>query len=160
MPPPFPPLDPFRLPTLLTTTELWDDAALTALIADAVLLGTDMLAGLYVNVFTPSKRTIIADLVEPAYGSYVRQAVVMGAPARDPQAGIVSLSNALTWQETGTPASVIIQGIFYTHAVTPLLIGVDPFPTPIPLADLLDNFVTVLQYVQSNQNAGFSTIIR
>ena len=145
---------------MLTTTELWDDAALASLIAGATLLGADLKAGLFTNDVIVSKSLVIADLTEPTYGSYVRQAVVMGAPFRDPNNGISALGAGLVWQETGTALPVIIKGIFYTYGAGPLLQGVEVFPQPIPLNDLLDAFTSVLQYVQTSQTQGFTTTIQ
>jgi hypothetical protein len=145
---------------VLTTTEVFDDAALTALIAGATLLGSDLHAGLYVNAIAPSKVLTIADLVEPTYGGYARQAVVMGAVFRDPVNGISALSAALLWQETGAASAVTIQGIFYVTGAGPSLLGIEPFPSPIPLVDLLSAFSTILQYIQSSPNPGFTTILQ
>jgi hypothetical protein len=145
---------------VLTTTELFDDAALAALIAATTVLGSDTKAGLFTAPITPSKTLTIADLTEATYPGYVRQLVVMGTPFRDPVNGISSLSGSLAWFETGTPTPVIIYGVFYTHGATPLLLGVEQFQTPIPLNDLLDSFTTVLQFIQSSDNPGFTTIIR
>ncbi len=145
---------------MLTTTEVFDDAALTALIASATLLGTDLKAGLFVNSITPTKVLTIAALTEPPYASYVRQALVMGAAIRDPVNGIASLGGSLLWQMTGTPTACIIKGIFYTYGAGPALLGVEVFKTPIPLNDLLDAFSTVLEYIQSNENPGLTTVIQ
>jgi hypothetical protein len=145
---------------VITTTEVYDAAALTALIAAATVLGTDVKAGLFVNDITPSKVLAIADLTEPTYASYVRQAVVMGSPARDPVQGIVSLAAALTWQETGTVTPVIVKGIFYTYGTGPALLAVEVFQNAIALNDHLDFFTSILQYIQSNENAGLTTILR
>jgi hypothetical protein len=144
----------------LTTTEPFDSAALTALIAAATVLGSDVKAGLYINNVQPSKVLTIGDLTEPPYASYVRQAVVLGPAFRDPVNGIASVAGALTWQMTGSPTPCIIVGIFYTYGAGPALLGIEPFKTPIPLNDDLDAFVSVLEYIQSNENPGFSTIIR
>lgn len=146
---------------MLLTTEPYDDAALTALIASATLLGADLKAGLYTNpAFIPSKQTILADLVEPTYGSYVRQSVVMGPVFRDPQNGIASIAAALLWQETGVFTAETIYGVFYTYGVGPTLLGVEPFANPIPLVDLLSAFSTVLEYVESNNFQGFTTVLQ
>jgi hypothetical protein len=146
---------------VLTATEAWDDAALTALIAGATLLGTDLKCGLYTNTpFTPTKSTVLSDLTEPTYGSYVRQAVVMGPIFRDPQNGIASIGAGLVWQETGTFTPEIIQGVFYTYGAGPTLLGVDPFQNPIPLTDLLSAFTTVLEYISSNNVQGFTTVLQ
>lgn len=145
---------------MLTTTELYDDVALTALIAAATVLGADLKAGLFTNTPVIGKTLVISDLTEPTYASYVRQAVVMGPVFRDPVNGIASSSAALVWQETGTPTPVVIKGIFYTYGAGPLLLGVEMFPAPIPLNDDLDAFSSVLSYIQSNQNAGYTTTIQ
>lgn len=149
----------FTHTSMLSTVELFDDAALTALIASATLLGTDLKAGLFTNQPVISKQNVIADFTEPTYASYVRQSVVMGAPFRDPLNGISALSAALTWQETGSVTPVTIYGIFYTYGTVPLLLGAEMFETPQNLLDLLSAFETVLQYVQSNENAGFTTLL-
>lgn len=145
---------------MLTCTEVWDDAALTALIASATLLGTDLKAGLYTNTISPSKGLVLADLTEPTYASYVRQSLVMGAPIRDPLNGISSLSVSLNWQMTGTPTPTIVKGIFYAFGGTLKLLGVENFASPISLGDDLDAFVTILQYLQSQQAPGFTTVIQ
>lgn len=145
---------------MLTTTELFDDAALAAMIAAATVLGSDAKAGLFTAPVTPSKTLTIADLTEATYPGYARQLLAMGAPFRDPVNGISALSDALAWFQTGTPVPVIIYGTFYAYAATPLLLGVEVFQTPIPLNDLLDSFTTVLQFIQSNAFPGLTTIIR
>lgn len=146
---------------MLTATEAWDDAALTALLAGATLLGTDLKAGLYTNPdLIISKKLTLADLVEPAYASYVRQAVLMGPVFRDPQNGISSIAAALNWQETGTITPVIVYGVFYTYGATPILLGVDPFVNPISLVDALSAFQTVLQYIESSSAQGFTTVLQ
>jgi hypothetical protein len=144
---------------MLTTVELFDDAALASLIASATLLGSDLKAGLFTNQPVISKQNVIADFTEPVYASYLRQSVVMGAPFRDPLNGISSLSAALTWQETGTITPVTIYGIFYTYGTGPLLLGAEMFATPQNLLDALSAFESVLQFIQSNENAGFTTLL-
>jgi len=146
---------------VLLATESWDDAALTALIAGANLLGSALKAGLYTNPgFIPNKQIVLADMIEPTYASYVRQAVVMGPIFRDPQNGIASIAESLVWQETGVFTAEIIQGVFYTYGAGPLLLGVDPFPNPIPFTDLLSAFSTILEYVESNNVQGFTTVLQ
>ena len=145
---------------MITWTEGFDAAALAALITDATVLGTDLKAILFVNNVAPSKVLVLADLTHPTYTGYVAQSVLLGTPARDPVRGIVSVAPGLTWQETTTPVSVIIYGIAYTRGTGPLLAGVELFPNPIPLTDLLSFFVTVLEYVQTNDGASFSTLIQ
>lgn len=144
---------------MLTTMELYDDAALAALIADATLLGANLKAGLYVNSPTISKQNVIADLTEPGYAGYARQAVLLGAPSRDPQNGIVSIAPGLVWQEGGAITPVTVNGIFYTYGVVPKLLGIEPFAVPQTLVDALSAFTTVLQYIQSSENAGLTTVI-
>jgi len=145
---------------MLTTSEVYDKAALTSLIAAATLLGADLKAGLYTNLIDPSKVLTIADMVEPTYTGYARQVVVMGSAFRDPQNGIAALAAGLAWGPTsGTPAE-IIQGIFYITGAGPSFMGIEPFPAPIPLNDSLDSFTTILEYIQSSQFAGFTTIVR
>lgn len=145
---------------MLTTTETYDDVALTALIASAVILGADVKAGLFTNAIAPTKRLVIADLTEPLYASYLRQSVVMGAAFRDPVNGIASVGGSLNWQMTGTPTPTIVQGIFYTYGAGPALLGVEMFASPIALNDDLDAFSTVLQYIQSSQFQGLTTVIQ
>jgi hypothetical protein len=145
---------------MLTTTEVYDHAALAALIAEVTVLGADLKAGLYTNTVNPTKVLTIADLTEATYPGYARQLVVMGAPFRDPVNGIAALAAGLDWFQTGTPAPVIIKGIFYVTDATPHLMGVEPFASPIALNDLLDRFTTVLEYIQSSQAQGFSTVIQ
>jgi hypothetical protein len=142
------------------TSEGLDAAALAASIAAATVLGTDLKMGLYTNVMTPTKTSVVGDFTEPTYASYVRQAVVMGAPIRDPINGIASLSGALTWQQTGTPTPVTIQGAFLTFGAGNLYAGAIPFATPIALNDTLDAFDIVIEYIQSNGNGLNGTIIQ
>jgi hypothetical protein len=144
----------------LLTTEAADQAALASLIAAATLLGADLKAGLFTNTVAPSKTLTLTDLTEPTYGSYARQVVVMGPVVRDPAVGICSRAAGLLWQQTGTPTPTIVKGIFYLTGGTPYLVGVEVFPVAIPLNDLLDAFTSVLQYNQSNQNQGATTIIQ
>jgi hypothetical protein len=146
---------------MLTTTEAYDDTALTAAIAAATLLGADLKAGLYTVPIAITKRLVTSDLTEAAYSGYARQDVVMGAPFRDPANGISSVGGGLTWQQTGMPVPVTIVGIFYvTGAAQAVLLGVEQFANPIPLVDLLDAFTTVLQFVQSSPFPGLTTVIQ
>lgn len=146
---------------MLTTSEAFDASALAASIAAATVLGADVKAGLYTNTPVIGKKLTVADLVEAAYTGYVRQLVVMGAPARDPVNGIVSVAAGLTWQQTGSPVPAIINGIFYvTGAAQAVFLGINPFEVPIPLNDDLDFFVSILEFIQSNGNAGQTTIVR
>ena len=144
---------------MLTATESWDGAALASLIAGATLLGTDLKCGLYVNSIAPTKKLAIGDLVEPTFTGYARQLVVMGPVFRDPINGISSIAGALNWQMTGTPVPSIIIGVFYTYGAGPALLGIDPFPQPVALNDDLDAFQTALQYIQSSQLQGFTTLL-
>lgn len=144
---------------MLTATEVWDEAALASLIAGATLLGSDLKVGLYTNSIAPTKKLTIADLVEPTFGGYARQLVVMGPVFRDPINGIASIAAALNWQMTGAPVPTIVVGCFYVYGAGPALLGIDPFPTPIGLNDDLDAFQTALEYVQSSQMQGFTTIL-
>lgn len=145
---------------MLTTTEAYDDAALAALIAAATVLGADLKAGLYTNIIAPTKVLTIGDLTEPTYAGYARQAVVLGAPFRDPVNGICAVAAGLTWQEGGAITPVTVQGIFYTYGAGPALLAIEAFQSPISLVDALSAFVSVLQYLQSSTTPGFSTIIQ
>jgi hypothetical protein len=144
----------------LVMTEVHDRAALAALIAAATVLGADLKAGLYTNVIAPTKVLVLTDLTEPTYASYVRQAVVMGPVMRDPVNGIASIAASLHWQETGAVTPVIIQGLFYVSGAGPDLRGIEPFKAPIPLNDLLDAFDTTLEYIQSQEFTGFTTVVQ
>ncbi len=145
---------------MLTTGEVYDETALALLTAAATALGADLKAGLYTNNPAVAKNHAVADFTEPTYASYLRQAVVMGVPFRDPVNGISALSAGLTWQETGAVTPVIINGIFYVSGAGPYFMGMDPFKNPIALNDLFDAFTTVLQYIQNNQFAGFTTVLQ
>lgn len=145
---------------MLTTTEAYDDAALTSLLAAATLLGADLHVGIVTNDLTPSKDLTLADMTEPVYASYARQVVVMGVPYRDPVNGITAAAAQLVWQQSGTPTPCIIRGIFYATGATPYLVAFEKLNPPIPLNDTLDAFHTVLQYIQSNENPGLTTVIR
>jgi hypothetical protein len=144
----------------LLTTESFDDVALAACIAAATVLGADLKAGLFTNTPVLSKTNLVADFVEPVWATYVRQAVVMAGPFRDPALGIASLSASLIWQQTGTPTPCVIKGIFYTYGAGPLVMGAEIFATPIPLNDILDAFTSILEFVQSNSNPGFTTVVQ
>lgn len=144
---------------MLTTTELFDKAQLAASIASAVLLGADLHAGIYTNTPVITKQNVVADLTEPTYAGYVRQLVVMGPVIRDPVNGISALAAGLVWQEGGAITPVTINGVFYTYGAGNLLLGIDPFPTPQNLVDGLSAFTTILQYIQSSQNQGFTTVL-
>lgn len=145
---------------MLLTTEGYDETALALLIADATALGANLKAGLFTNVIAPTKVLTIADLTEPLYASYVRQAVVMGPVMRDPVNAIASIAANLHWQQTGAATPCIIQGIFYQHKVVPVLLGIEVFAQPIPMNDLFDAFDTILEYIQSSENQGFTTTVR
>jgi hypothetical protein len=145
---------------MLTTSEVFDEAALTALVAAATVLGADLKAGLYTNSIAPSKVLTIGDMVEPTYAGYARQLVVMATPFRDPQNGIAALAAGLTWKMSDALVPTTVLGIFYTSGAGPSFMGIEPFANPIALVDAIDAFVTVLEYIQSNQNAGFTTVIR
>lgn len=144
---------------MLSTVEIYDEAALTALIASATLLGTDLKAALFINTPTITKKSVIADFTEPTYTGYAQQGVVLGTPIRDPSVGIVSLGAALLWQGTAL-LPVTINGIFYIYGASPLLLGAEYFETPISLNDATDAFKTVLEYIQSSSNPGFTQILR
>jgi hypothetical protein len=145
---------------IMLTSEGLDAAALAASIASATVLGADLKMGLYTNVLTPTKTLVVADFTEPTYGSYVRQAVLMGDPVRDPIYGIASVSGSLTWQQTGTAVPVTIVGCFLTFGAGNLFAGILPFDTPIALNDLLDAFDTLVEYVQSNDNGLQLTVVQ
>lgn len=144
---------------MLTAVELWDDAALTALIAGATLLGADLKAGLITGTPALTRQSVIADITEPAYASYARQAVVMGPIVRDPSNGISSLAAGLVWQETGALTPVTITGVFYTYGAGPFLLGWEMFATPQNLVDHLSAFTTILQYIQTSENQGLTTVL-
>ena len=144
---------------MLTTEELWDKAALASLVAGATLLGADLKAGLITNTPVISKQNVIADCTEPTYAGYVRQSVIMGSPVRDPVNGISSVSTGLVWQEGGAITPETITGIFYTYGAGPLLLGIEMFATPQNLVDALSAFTTILQYIQSSENAGLTTVV-
>jgi hypothetical protein len=145
---------------MITSTEVFDEAALAALIAAAPILGNTLKAGLFTNIPVISKTTVLGDLTEATYPGYARQLVVMGPVYRDPANGIASNSNLLNWQQVGVPVATIIRGIFYIDGAGPSLAFVEAFPTPIALNDVVDAFQTVLEYIQSSQFQGFNTILR
>lgn len=145
---------------MLTTMELWDDAALTSLIAGATLLGADLKVGLFTNTPPIGKTLVIADLTEPTYAGYARQVVVMGAPFRDALRGIASLSAGLHWAMGDALVPTIVTGIFYTYGAGPALLGVEMLDPPIPLVDVLSQFTSILEYVQSPPAASFNTILQ
>ena len=134
---------------MLTTIELWDDAALASLIAGATLLGADLKAGLIVGTPALTHQSVIADITEPAYAGYVRQSVLMGPVIRDPINGISCLAAGLNWQEGGAITPVTI----------PLLLGFEMFAVPQNLVDALSAFTTVLQWIQTSATPGLTTIL-
>ena len=144
---------------MLTTIELWDDAALASLIAGATLLGADLKAGLIVGTPALTHQSVIADITEPAYAGYVRQSVLMGPVIRDPINGISCLAAGLNWQEGGAITPVTITGIFYTYGAGPLLLGFEMFAVPQNLVDALSAFTTVLQWIQTSATPGLTTIL-
>jgi hypothetical protein len=145
---------------MLTTTESYDVAALTALIASAVNLGGDLKAGLFTNKPTISKQSVVGDFTVPGYAGYANQAVVLGDPSRDPLLGISALSAPLIWAQPGAITPVIITGIFYTTTAGNTLCFAELFAAPIALNDALDSFQTILQYVQSPPASSTTQIIR
>ena len=145
---------------MLTTVEAFDEAALNNLITATIVLGSDLKAGLYTNAIAPAKTLTLGALTEPTYGGYARQSVVMAPVMRDPVNDIASLSESLTWQMDGTVVPTIVQGIFYTFGAGPALAGIEPLEAPIALNDALDAFSTILEYIQSSANQGFTTVVR
>lgn len=144
---------------MLTTSESFDELALTALIASATLLGADVKMGLNTVPVQSSKLLTIGDMTEPTYGSYLRQDVVFGAPFRDPALGIASLAAPITWQETGTPSPTTIVGIFLTFGAGPAFLGYAPLAVPQTLTDLLSAFAVTVEYVQSNGLQGLIVVV-
>ncbi len=145
---------------MITWTEAYDTAALAALEAAATVLGADLKAVLFTNPISPNKSLVLADLTQPTYTGYLAQTVVLGAPARDPQRGIVAVAAGLTWQMTGTPVPTVIYGIGYTMGTGPDLAGVEVFNSPVPLTDDLSFLVTILEYVQTSDGSSFTTIVQ
>lgn len=145
---------------MITTTELWDDAALTSLIAGATLLGADLKVGLFTNTPAIGKQLVIADLTEPTYPGYARQVCVLGAPFRDQLRGIAALAPGLQWAMDDDTVPTIVTGVFYTYGAGPALLGVEMIDPPIPLVDALSQFTTVLEYVQSPPAASLTTILQ
>lgn len=145
---------------MLTTVEAYDEAALAALIASAVLLGSDLKMGLNTAIVSPSKTLTIGDMVEPTYAGYARQLLVAGAPFRDPAVEISCLFGGLTWQQLSTPTPCLIQGYFIIGGTaSAVFYGYEPLPSPFQMNDDLDAFTIILQYIQSSTNQGFSTVI-
>jgi len=145
---------------VLTTSELYDAAALATLIASATDLGADLKVGLNLAVVSPTKKLVVGDMVEPTFTSYARTAVVMGAPFRDDANGICSLGGPVTFQMTGTPVPCLVQGIFFMSGTTSaVFMGYEPLAVPFQMNDDLDQLTLTLQYIQSSLRQGFNIVI-
>jgi hypothetical protein len=144
---------------MLTTTEAFDKSALAGLIANAAILGGDLLVTLFLNDVIPSKTLVRADLVEPSWFGYLNQNMNMGPIYRDSEGKICSQGRLVTWRQPGAITPTILRGIAYLFGPHPDLLGVELFAVPVSLNDSLDAFFTMLKYVQSSDSAGFTTVV-
>ena len=144
---------------MFVTTEVFDQAALAALIADAVILGADVHVGLYTNVIAPRKTNVIADFTEPVYAGYARQAVLFGAPFRDPRYAICSLAAPITFQQLAGITPTVVQGYFLVTGAGPILLAASALTAPFAMVDGLDALTLAMQYIQSSAAPGFANVI-
>ena len=145
---------------MLTTTENFDVSALTTLIAEVTVLGTDLKMGLNTAIVNPTKQLVVGDMVEPTYAGYARQAVAMGTPFRDQPNQISALSAPVIWQQGVVPTPCLIQGIFFmSGTLSAVFVGYEPLVNPFQMNDLLDMISVTLQYIQSSQRQGFGIIV-
>lgn len=146
---------------MLTSVEVYDKAALDALIASAVILGTDLKMGLNTAIVNPSKTLALSDMVEPTYSGYARQAVLFGPSFRDPSRGISSLAAGLLWQQGGSPTPCLIQGYFLIGGTaSAVFYAYEPLDNAFQMTDDLDAITIVVQYIQASQAQGFATFLK
>ncbi len=144
---------------MLVATELWDAAALALLTAAATGLGADLKIGLNTATITPTKNLTIADMVEPTYTIYARQAVVLGTPQRDQTYDIVGEGAGNPFVMGDALFPTLVQGWFLTYGAGPLLLGYCPLPQPFQMNDALDVLNIIVQYIQSCAPQGTAVII-
>lgn len=146
---------------MLTSTEVYDKAALDALVANVLILGSDLKMGLNTNIVNPSKTLSLADMLEPTYSGYARQLVEFGPSFRDPSRGISSLAAGLLWQQAATPTPCLIQGYFLIGGTaSAVFYGYEPLDQPFQMTDDLDAITIVVQYIQASQAQGFATFLK
>lgn len=144
---------------MLVATELWDAAAATLLRAAATGLGADLKIGLNTVAIAPNKNLTIADMVEPTYTIYARQAVVLGTPSRDATYDIVLEGAANPFVMGDALFPTLVQGWFLTYGAGPLMLGYCPLPSPYQMNDTLDVLTIIVQYIQSCSLQGTAIII-
>jgi len=146
---------------MMTMVDAFNEAAIAQLLAAAPATGpfAGALLGLFTNNITPTRSTILADLVEAAYAGYARQAGVYSVPGRDQNGNIGSFTTRLIWQETGGPTAVNVYGIFLVDSTGMILYGAELFDTPITLTTLLDYIATVTEFLGTGSGTGFTTVV-
>ncbi len=147
---------------MIVTTEVYDVAALAAQNAQVAAVGPikGALFGLTIGAYTPTKKTVLTDLVEASYTGYARVIGVFSAPARDINGNINIESQLLLWQETTTPSSNSITGWFLVDTGGTILYWMEVFATPYSLVDLLSELKFVVEFIQSNpSNSGQATVV-
>jgi hypothetical protein len=137
--------------------EPFDVNEFTTLKADATTL-SGMKMGLFTNALVPSKKLVLANVTEPTYAGYARQAVVFGAVERDVQGNIACEAALLTFQMTNALTPTLVYGYFLTCQVAAILAGVELFPAPKNLNDSLDYIGIVLKWIFSNPTQGLAIL--
>jgi len=131
------------------TTWYFKQQALTEISAMAAILHTAKI-GLYLDGFTPTEGSTYADItaggVLPTYTGYVIQATVAwSAPFVDSDGVMTMTADDLLFQGSGAFPNTIGGWFMITNMGTHLL-KVQPFDTPITLADVQDGITVDVSY--------------
>lgn len=119
------------------------DAALKAVVTDILQAATGAVAGilngvylgLATNAFTPDRSSVLADITEPTFATYARQAVTWGVPEvlSDGEWGTTATAVYSFRTATGDPAQVIFGYALFSAATAGVLLGAALFDAPLPL---------------------------
>lgn len=117
---------------MLIPTKTALDEWLSVMLADTPGLGSGSI-GLIANNLTPSESTTLAQIVEPTYSGYTRQATGSWSGIfTDPNGLETAEGSALRFMASDTTSTTIF-GLFITGHPSTTLLGCEMFTQPIPI---------------------------
>lgn len=123
------------------------------------------LIGLYVGLATNnpsfSHVSVAADITEPSYTGYARQAVVFGSPYQRVDGSFAVQGTLLQFQMGNTALPTVINAYAVFSAITAgTLMWGETLPNPIGLVSTTDAVILTIEFSLPNLNNAAATIVQ
>jgi hypothetical protein len=115
--------------------------------------------GLYTNTPNLTQATVLADLTEPTFAGYVKQAITWSAAFQQPDSSWAVQGGLYLFQMSDSLVPTIVTGYFLVDSGGTHLLAAENFAAPIPLPTAAQAFLVSPQFVAGNTGWGAGTVV-